>query len=228
MIKEKRIRNIYIFIFIIMLCVLFFSFFSVKTVYASVLNETFTVDELFDMFNIDEEERINPWDYGFERFIATTYNKSTLSEQLNFIFFNEEMDFNRISTEGTSVYYTFDEDILVAEYVNGMFIRDIGYDSPSKKAIGTVPFYDTIYDDEVAGFKLIYSSHNLYRPDGTLFFSAAKKPRMLVPITKNLGPGMAKALGEVVSLIPIGVGLVVSFLALRKALRMLLQILRQA
>lgn len=230
MANKKNIKTIYIAVFVFMLSLLLIGLFNVKKAYASGLNEIYTIEELFDMFNIPEEKRIDPWKYGYKRLIVTANNKG--GNELNFICYNNEFKENNILMRpdlDPDVYYYFDERVRIISYYNG----EISKSSEAvylNYAIGTQPFYKTLYDKEFKGRRIIYSSHNLYKSDGTLFFSATPQipPTKLAPVTRSLTPEMTKALGEVVSLIPIGVGLVVSFLALRKALRMLLQILRQA
>ena len=60
MIKDKRIRNIFLYLVVVLVCVFIIGFFTAKNVYASELNEVYTIEEIYDMYDVPEENRINP------------------------------------------------------------------------------------------------------------------------------------------------------------------------
>ena len=226
MIKDKKIRPIFVCIVIVMLCMFYVGFFSAKNVYASEMNEIYTIEEIYDMYNILEEDRVNPWEYGFERLIILAQKHP--SNSLILICHNEEIDFSNVyEYADIDVYYDFNETVRVINYTNGGISSDFETSNLSI-AIGKVPFYETIYDTNYMRRKIIYSSYNLKKPDGTVFFWAAK-PMVLSPIVEDMkNQNQLQPLAPMVSLIPICFGLVVSFLAFRKVWKLLKSISYQA
>lgn len=226
MVKEKSIRTIYLAIIVVLIILLFVGFFNVKNVYASELNEVYTIEEIYDMYNIPEAIRINPKEYGYERLLIVS---DTLDYRLLFICFNKPFDLNNINIIANQVKYPFTETVRCIEYNYQKSILNYNdeYNEPVLW-VAEEPIYETTYDKNYLGRRIIYSSHDIYKPDGTLFFSAVKLKTRMAPIMRNLTPEMKKVMAGVVSLIPIGTGLVVSFLGFRKVLRALLRMLRQA
>jgi len=183
MIKDKKIRPIFVCIVIVMLCMFYVGFFSAKNVYASEMNEIYTIEEIYDMYNILEEDRVNPWEYGFERLVILAQKHP--SNSLILICHNEEIDFSNIyEYADIDVYYDFNETVRVVNYTNGGVSSNFET-SDLSIAIGKVPFYETIYDTNDIKRRIIYSSYNLKKPDDTVFFWAAK-PMTLPPIMEEM------------------------------------------
>lgn len=229
MFKDKRIRPIFVCIVIVMLCMFFVGFFSAKNAYASSLNEIYTIEEIYDMYNVPVENRINPWDYGYSRLIILGYRHKLSGSRLEFICHNEQIDFSNIYNDETNdwiVKYDFSEPVKLIRYANGEI--DGIYDVTTVD-LGSEPFYEKIYENEYYHwFKIVYSSYNLYKPDGTVFFWATPPTILTRLVAEMKNQNQLQPLSQVVSLIPISLGLVVCFLALRKVWRMLKTLLYQA
>lgn len=227
MAKERNLKTMYLAIIIILIILLFVGFYRVRYAYASEtgLNKVYTINEIYDMYGIPEEIRVNPREYGYERILGVV---DTLDYRLYFICFNNPFDFNKTYTVVEQVKYRFDETVRFIEYDTNN--KRLNYNDEFNEFeywIATEPLNETTYDENYLGRRIIYSSHDIYK-DGTLFFSARKLNTRMAKIMANLSPELGKVMTEVVSLIPIGAGLVVSFLGFRKGLRLLLTMLRQA
>lgn len=228
MAKERSIKTIYLAIIIILIILLFVGFFNIKNAYASEtgLNDVYTIEEIYNMYEIPEAIRINPKEYGYERIIGVI---DTLDYRLYFICFNQPFDLNNINIVSNEVRYTFNETVRLIDYNTQKKILNSNAEYTELNLwIAEEPLYETTYNEDFLGRRIIYSSHDIYKPDGTLFFSARKMITRMAPIMANLSPELGKVMREVVSLIPIGAGLVVSFLGFRKGLRLLFRMLRQA
>ena len=226
MLKDKKMRNILLYLIVVLACVFFMGFSVAKNAYASELNEIYTIEEIYDMYNILEDDRIDPWEYGFERLVILAQKRP--SNSLILICHNQEIDFSKIyEYSDIDIYYDFNEAVRVVNYTNGGISSNFETTDLSI-AIGKVPFYETIYDNNDIRRKIIYSSYDLKKPDGTVFFWAAK-PMILSPIMETMKTrNQLQPLAPMVSLIPISLGLVVSLLAFRKVWKALKTISYQA
>mgnify|MGYP000129397795 CR=1 FL=1 len=227
MAKERSIKIIYLAIIVILIILLFVGFFN-KNAYASDtgLNKVYTIEEIYNMCEIPEAIRVNPKDYGYQRILGII---DTLDYRLYFICFNNPFDLSKINVVSDAVRYNFEETVRFIEYDTRKKILNYNDEFDNFEYwIAQEPLNETTYNEEFLGRRIIYSSHNIYNSDGTLFFSAVKMRTVMAPIMANLNPEMGKVMKEVVSLIPIGAGLVVSFLGFRKGLRLLSRMLRRA
>lgn len=225
MAKERNIKIIYLAIIIILVILLYFGYFR-RYAYASEtsLNEVYTIEEIYNMYNIPEERRVNPKDYGYKRILGVV--DTTFEGRLCFICYNQPFDFSNTYLVAEDVKYRFNEKVRLIEY-ELKYKTLLSNDEYTELDffIAEEPLNETTYNENYYGRRIIYSSHDIYK-DGALFFSARKMKTKMAPIMANLN--LNPVMKEVVSLIPIGAGLVVSFLALRKGLKLLLRMLRQA
>ena len=229
MIKDKRIRNILLYLVVILACVFFIGFSTAKNVYASTLNDIYTIEEIYDMYDVPEENRINPWDYGYSRLVILGYRHKVSGSCLEFICHNDAIDFSNIYNDKYNdwiVNYDFNEPVKLIRYANGEI--DGIYDVTTV-CLGREPFYEKVYENEYYHwYKIVYSSYNLYKPDGTVFFWATP-PTTLFPIMAEMkNQNQLRPLSQVVYLVPISLGLVVFLLAFRKVWRVLKTISYQA
>lgn len=98
-----------------------------------------------------------------------------------------------------------------------------GYNVPMDKTFKS--WGSNIYKWSPSKYVPIYATANIMNYDGTVFFQPPKTPELTAVVTrKNLGG----VLGQVVSLIPLGLSAIVLYLALRKALSFVLARLRTA
>lgn len=228
MVKEKSIKIIYLAVVLISIILLFVGCFSSKNAYASqkVPNKVYTIEEIYNMYNIPEEDRIYPDEYEYERLLIVS---DTSEYRLVLIFYNIPLDLSKLNIVGNKVYYPFEETVLCIEYnYDKQRINYIEEYNQPNLWIGADPIYETTYNEDFLGRRIIYSSHDIYKPDSTIFFSAHKIRTRMTTIMRELSPEMGKVMKEVVLLIPIGVGLVISFLGFRKAYQMLSRILRRS
>lgn len=222
MAKSKSIKPIYLVIIVILIILLFVGFYY-KNAYASELNEVYTIEEIYDLYNISEDIRVSPKEYGHERVLIVV---NTLDNKLTIVCFDNPFDLGNIISSSGQVKYIFEGTTrcICYDYVRNMVDYNDTFENPYIW-IADEPIYETTYDKNHSGSRIIYSSHDIYKPDGTLFFSARKMTR-IARIVGNLQMGMV--MKEVVSLIPIAVGFLVSFLGFRKALALLRRLLHQA
>ena len=85
--------------------------------------------------------------------------------------------------------------------------------------------YFYIEDGSKVVSSMVASSHDLYYEDGTLFFPKTLQP-ILAPVAEDAG--MERVLEQLMTILPIGLVCLVGWIALRKALRILPQILHRA
>ena len=107
---------IYLVVVIIVIILLFLGYPGVKKAYASELNEVYTIEEIYDMYDISEDIRVNPKGYGYERVLIVV---STVSHTLDIVCFDEPFDLNNIYNsgyQGRQVRYLFDETIRYIQY----------------------------------------------------------------------------------------------------------------
>lgn len=220
--KSKALRNIIIYIVIIMTCMFFVGFFTAKKAYAAE-------------FGIPEQKFLeNDYEYYFD-----FYNDSLMPYKA--IYRVSDNNEQAGSIDGKRIYMiTSENPLAVINDTNGVNIKSYGltrwiyisFDDGFNNGVRYVDYpsgssnYLFGYDDPLypyAGF--IHSNHTIddITNDVVFFYPTLT---VLLPIMGRIP--MNQVLIQVVLMMTISLGLVVSFLGLRKALAWLSTMLRKA
>ena len=120
----------------------------------------YTLEEIYDMYNISG---LNLKEYGYKRTLITV---DTNNYYLYIVCFNKPFDLNNVYVKEGNSYYLFDETVryIRYSYSSGAMYNN-GETDNLELRIGNADFY--------VRHRIIYSSHNVYTPNGILFSGEA-------------------------------------------------------
>lgn len=245
MIKDKRIRNILLYFIVVLACVFFIGFFTAKNAYAAN-NEIKSLSQIYEEYGVTSEVFRNPYDYGDNVLIIHRVNPS--SDMLKIYVLSRPIEYNdfKFSSSGYNLYVNVPLLYEISYVKDGDTVRIYSekvYDTPysygytiyaccgsledgiesirNQSPLRTIGSINTTHN-------IIYSSFHLKDSGGTVFFSATI-PTILSPIMGEMkNQNQLQPLAPMVSLIPIGLGLVVSLVAFRKVWKVLRTVSYQA